>query len=206
VRPVSSLFDKTSRWFERARASLLDELPCRQGCSRCCVGLFPVTLLDQHTLQQGLATLPPDQRQAIQEIAARQTATISAGAPRLADNPFIDHWPDEAIDHLVEQYRELPCPALQPDGSCGVYPFRPLTCRSMGIPTETDGLTHGACDVQTFVPLIRVSRSLRAEENQLAEEEADALATLAQEAPSAGEELFLPYAFGHGQQRNEETA
>jgi Fe-S-cluster containining protein len=193
--PCSSLFDKTTHWFERARASLLDDLPCQQGCHHCCVGLFPVTLLDQQAIEQGLYSLPLHQYQAIQATAARQIALISAAAPQLAGNPFIDEWPDHAIDHLVEEYRHLPCPALQADGSCGVYPFRPLTCRSMGIPTETDSITHGACDVQTSVPLVQVARSLREEEDRLAKQEAEALAALRHTIATAGEELFLPFAF-----------
>ena len=120
---------------------------------------------------------------------------ISAAAPRLADDPFIDHWPDQTIDALVERYRGLPCPALQTDGSCGLYAFRPLACRSMGIPTDVDGTTQGACEVQTFVPLVRLSRSLREEEDRLAETEADALAALRHQAPTTGEELLLPFAF-----------
>lgn len=166
-----------------------------------------MTLLDQQVLQQGLRSLPLYQRQAIQEAAARQAADISSAARELAGNPFIDQWPDPAIDHLVEEYRHLPCPALQADGSCGVYPFRPLTCRSMGIPTETDGTTHGACDVQTCVPLVQVSRCLREEEDRLANQEAEELAALRHTITTAGEELFLPFAFlPLPAERNKQTA
>jgi Fe-S-cluster containining protein len=139
--------------------------------------------------------LPPEQREAIQQNAANQIGLIANAAPRLAETPVIDQWPDQDVDRLVDQYRDLPCPALQADGSCGVYAFRPLTCRSMGIPQETGGVTLGACDVQTSVPLIRVSRFLREEENQLAKAEADELIKLRQDVQATGEELFLPFAF-----------
>lgn len=191
----STLFDKTTHWFERARAALLDNLPCRQGCHHCCIGLFPVTLLDRQTLRRGLRALPPEQRRTIEQIAADQTRMISAAEPRLAGNPFIDRWSDQAIDDLVERYRDLPCPALQTDGSCGLYAFRPLACRSMGIPTDTGATTQGACEVQTFVPLVRLSRCLREEEDRLAQAEADELAALRRQAPTEGEEILLPYAF-----------
>lgn len=194
--PVSSsLFDKTTHWFDRARAALLDNLPCRQGCHHCCIGLFPVTLLDRQMLRRGLRALPPEQRRAIEQKAADQTRTISAAEPRLAGNPFIDQWPDQAIDDLAERYRDLPCPALQTDGSCGLYAFRPLACRSMGIPTDTGGTTQGACEVQTFVPLVRLSRFLREEEDRLAQAEADELAALRRQTLLEGEEIMLPYAF-----------
>jgi hypothetical protein len=54
------LYQKTDHWFQRATATLLGEVPCRLGCTSCCIGPFPITLLDVHTLQQGLAGLPPD--------------------------------------------------------------------------------------------------------------------------------------------------
>ncbi len=191
----SSLFDRTSQWFERARASLVAELPCRKGCHRCCIGLFPVTVLDRQEARRGLRTLPARERQAIEQKAADHVALLTAAAPTLADNPFIDHWPDDRIDGMVDRHRDLPCPALADDGSCAIYAHRPLACRSMGIPPEQDGIVHGACEVQTFVPVRRLSPALRREEDRLAEQEAKELALARRESQAAGEELFVPYAF-----------
>lgn len=191
----SSLFDKTARWFDRAKAALLDDLPCSRGCSHCCVGVFPVTILDQQEIHRGLRLLCSDDRKAIMRQAIAQARLIEMSAPQLAHDRFIDRWADRDIDTLVERYRELACPALQPDGSCAVYAFRPLACRSMGIPDEVDGVVSGACAVQMSVPLIRLSQSLRQEEDRLVGEEAEQLARLRVQRGSGGEELFLPYAF-----------
>lgn len=65
----------------------------------------------------------------------------------------------------------------------------------MGIPTEDRGLIHGACEVQTFIPILRLPSIFREEENRLAEEEAASLETLRQATGSTGEEVFLPYGF-----------
>ena len=65
----------------------------------------------------------------------------------------------------------------------------------MGIPSEEAGVVHGACDVQTSVPLIRLSTSLRREEHLLAQEETEHLARVRKEQHVPGEELLLPYAF-----------
>ncbi|MBH0193103.1 MAG: hypothetical protein HP492_15360 [Nitrospira sp.] len=191
----STLFDKTARWFDRAHAALLNDLPCHRGCSHCCIGLFPITLLDQQELQRGLRSLPKELRHAIEDTAALQVRMIEESAPKLTRNRFIDLWPDPDIDSLVERYRGLPCPALDSDGSCSLYAFRPLACRSMGIPSETEGAVQGACAVQTSVPLIRLSRSLRQEEDRLAGEESNQLMRLRRQSGAAGEELFMPYAF-----------
>jgi Fe-S-cluster containining protein len=189
------LFDKTTHWFDRAKAALSDELPCRQGCFHCCVGLFSVTILDRREIRRGLCSVAVDERLRIERLAGRQVALLSEATARLQRHPFIDDWPDEETDRLMEHFDRLPCPALKSDGSCGLYAFRPLVCRSMGIPVEVDGLAHGACGIQTSVPLIQVSRTLRQEEDLLARAEADELARLRQDLGTEGEELLLPYAF-----------
>lgn len=154
-----------------------------------------MTILDRQEIQRGLRAIPSEQRLAIEEKAVRQARMIEASAPQLACYPFIDDWPDRDTDVLVERFRELPCPALEADGSCRLYAFRPLACRSMGIPIESDGIVQGACAIQTSVPLIRLSSLLRHEEDRLAGEEAEELAQLRGRQRMPGEELLLPYAF-----------
>jgi Fe-S-cluster containining protein len=115
--------------------------------------------------------------------------------PRLKDEPTIDQWSDQEADGLVERFKDRPCPALADDGSCLVYPFRPVTCRMMGIPVEAEGLVSGACEVQTSVPIQRVSFALRQEEQRLVERERAELAACLGSDPRKGEEVFLPYGF-----------
>jgi Fe-S-cluster containining protein len=120
---------------------------------------------------------------------------LTVAVPGLKKTPFIDQWSEKDIDRVVERFETRPCPALEEDGTCGLYEFRPLACRSMGIP-EDDGLSvSGACAVQTAVPLIRLSKVLREEENHLAEMEAKELETLRRQEGAQGEELLLPFAF-----------
>ncbi|HKW85868.1 MAG TPA: YkgJ family cysteine cluster protein [Nitrospiraceae bacterium] len=126
-------------WFTRAKATLLGQLPCRRGCSRCCMGPFAITILDVAGLQQGMASLDQTVRDDIQARALSQLTIFEASFPRLAESPFLDSWNDQELDSLVAQFADLPCPALDADGSCRVYPFRPVTCRTMGIPVEADG-------------------------------------------------------------------
>jgi hypothetical protein len=64
----------------------------------------------------------------------------------------------------------------------------------MGIPARQDAMVNGACAIQTFVPITRLSASLEAEEQELAVLEAAELAALP-EVAAEGEELLLPYAF-----------
>jgi hypothetical protein len=131
----------------------------------------------------------------MQDNAREQVNQLGVVEPRLVTSPFVDHWSDGEMDRLTTRFDSLPCPALEPDGRCGLYEFRPLVCRSMGIPSD-DGVTvTGACAVQTSVPLIQLSKSLRDEEDVLARIEAQQLTSLRMTLDAQGEELLLPYAF-----------
>lgn len=192
---LSSLQAQTDRWFERASASLLGQLPCRAGCSHCCIGPFPITMLDITGLQEGLHQLPILEREAIVRRASGQAAAMEAAYPLLARSPFLDQWADSEIDRLVEQFQAALCPALGEGGLCRLYEHRPLACRSMGIPEEDASLVNGACAVQTFVPIVRLPASLRAEEERLAHREAVRLEEVREAAGAEGEEVLLPYGF-----------
>ncbi len=204
--PPSTLFDKTARWFERVNAFLRESLPCTQGCSGCCVGLFPVTILDRQEIQRGLQRLPDEQRKRIERTAAAQVTALTTAAPQLNTNRFIDQWAEEDIDQVIERFEAWPCPALEPDGTCGLYEFRPLVCRSMGVPQDDGIRVSGACAVQTAVPLIRVSKAFREEENHLAGMEAEEIEALRLRTGIVGEELFLPYAFIRSLKREDAVA
>lgn len=131
----------------------------------------------------------------MQDKAREQVNQLGVVEPRLVTSPFVDHWSNGEMDRLTTRFDSLPCPALEPDGRCGLYEFRPLVCRSMGIPSD-DGVTvTGACAVQTSVPLIQLSKSLRDEEDVLARIEAQQLTNLRMTLDAQGEELLLPYAF-----------
>jgi Fe-S-cluster containining protein len=159
--------------------------------------VFPITRLDVRLLQEGLSHLPMEQRERIEERAAHQIAAFEAAYPRLEKSPSLDEWSDDEIDQVVHAFPNAPCPALKDDGLCALYAYRPLTCRSMGLPTRQLAMVHGACLVQTFVPIARLSASLETEEQELAASEADLLEGLP-EVAAEGEEILLPYAFVPG--------
>lgn len=195
MHPPLPLFQRASHWFRRAQASLLEALPCSQGCCDCCIGIFPITQLDVLELHRGLDLLPSDRKAAIVMRAREQVAALELAFPDLRSTPNLDEWTDSNIDAIVERFADLPCPALAEDGRCSVYAFRPITCRTMGVPIESDGMVQGACRVQTAVPIIRPSPSLRTDYDLLAKDEAVALSILRQAHREAGDELLLPYGF-----------
>lgn len=191
---MTPLATKIDDWFRRASAALLSQVPCHSGCSDCCIGLFPITRFDVRLLQEGLAQLPTDQRDRITARAVLQVTELEAAFPRLKSLSSIDDWSDADVDDAVRAFHHTPCPALEKNGLCSLYAHRPLTCRSMGIPPREDAMVNGACGVQTFVPIVRLSLSLEAEEHELAKREAVELAALP-EVAEYGEEMLLPYGF-----------
>ncbi len=159
-------------------------------------------MLDREEIQRGLGRVPAGRRQAIEQLAKEQADAMEIRYPRLRQSCMLDEWDDALIDQLVTDFAELSCPALQTDDSCGIYESRPITCRTMGIPPNEKGLVQGACEIQTAVPLIQLSRVLREEETRLAEKEALALTHHAQRSGQSGEELLLPYGFLAGIQNH----
>jgi Fe-S-cluster containining protein len=115
--------------------------------------------------------------------------------PRLKSTPSLDEWADDTVDEMAERFAHLPCPALEADGTCSIYSHRPITCRTMGIPGESDGIVHGACAVQTAVPIVRLSATLRRDADRLAEHEALSLSILRRPQSSGDDEILLPYGF-----------
>ena len=192
--PLTTLAGKTDDWFRRANAALFTQVPCHPGCSSCCIGLFSITRLDARRVQEGFRRLPAVERERITARATQQVRALETACPRLKSSTSIDDWSDRIIDETVSLFHDIPCPALQDNGLCALYAHRPLTCRSMGIPTQQEAMVYGACEVQNFVPIVRLSASLAAEEQTLAKTEASELAALP-EVAEQGEEIFLPYAF-----------
>ena len=99
---------------DRAIAQSLANHPvaCDRGCAWCCYLTVPVVGLEARAIADWLATLPDSQQQQFRQ---RLTTT----ADRL-----------QAIDPAERLQQRIPCAFLQGDGSCGIYPVRPATCRS----------------------------------------------------------------------------
>lgn len=192
---IARLGDSADQWFHRVRAASLGAIPCRQGCCRCCIGPFVITIADAVNLRRGLAALDATVRTDIESRAMAQADRMTQAEPRLKTAPYLDEWDDRAIDHVAELFSDEACPALGPDGSCRVYPFRPIACRTMGTPVESDGVVAGACDVQTFVPITRLSAALRRQEQDILASEGEILMALRQARGISGEDLFLPFGF-----------
>ncbi len=110
---------------------------CHRGCTPCCIGVFDITALDARRLRRGLAVLRGERPRLAAGAAARASAQWAAqcGAfPGTASSGVLADG-DAARERFFAAHAEVPCPALDPrTGGCVLYAFRPLSCRTYGVP------------------------------------------------------------------------
>ncbi len=129
-------------------------LPCRPGCTQCCVGVFAVNQLDAVRLQRGLARLTKSDPQRARRIRERTRVSVerlSAEFPGDARTGVLDATVfdegSEAEKRFAKFANDEPCPVLDPEtGLCDLYEARPMTCRTFGPPVRTEG-GLGVCEL-----------------------------------------------------------
>jgi Fe-S-cluster containining protein len=117
-------------------------LACRPGCYECCLGPFAITPLDAERLRRGLEALQrsdPDRAARV-----RERARDSAGR-------LMHEYPGDTVARVLEEDEAAesePCPALDPEtGTCDLYLYRPITCRTFGPPVRFDGRSLAVCEL-----------------------------------------------------------
>jgi Fe-S-cluster containining protein len=95
-------------------------LVCRPGCFECCLGPFDITSEDADRLRLGLTSIEPERAERVRQ--------------RALQNPDLSY--DE------------PCPALDPEtGTCDLYEWRPITCRTFGPPLHFRDEALAICEL-----------------------------------------------------------
>ncbi len=135
-------------------------LVCRPGCTQCCVGPFSISPLDAARLQKGLQELCASDPARAERVRQRTRESIARLAPDFPGDPttgllFDDVDSESAFAEFADN--EV-CPVLDPEsGTCDLYAWRPMTCRTFGPPVRSgseDGLAvcelcyHGASDAE----------------------------------------------------------
>jgi Fe-S-cluster containining protein len=126
----------------RAAEQAGDWLVCRPGCTQCCHGAFSINQLDAARLRTGMEALQatdPRTAEAIQQRAQAWIAEHGAKFPGDRDTGRLGE-SDEDRERFEGFATEAACPALDPaTGLCGVYEWRPMTCRVFGPPVRMAG-------------------------------------------------------------------
>ncbi|MGB6744430.1 MAG: YkgJ family cysteine cluster protein [Terracidiphilus sp.] len=117
-------------------------LACRPGCTQCCYGAFAINALDAERLRTGMATLHASNPAAAHAIESRARAWLATHAADFPGNPETGTLgtSEEDQEKFEDYANDTPCPALDPaTGLCGVYEWRPMTCRVFGPPVRMAG-------------------------------------------------------------------
>jgi Fe-S-cluster containining protein len=147
-----ALVMKVESFVAQVGARRAADLACKRGCDACCHAWLSVSEVEAEQVQAGLAALSPEQRARVR----------ARGERELSHEQQLAH-AEASAEHALES-GELPsprCAMLEDDGSCAIYAFRPLVCRTQGhalrypsdfIPTEAVLLRTKSGDV-TWCPL-----------------------------------------------------
>jgi Fe-S-cluster containining protein len=120
-------------------------LVCRPGCTQCCVGPFAISPLDTARLQHGLKQLSRTDPQRAARVRERARESINRLKLHFPGDPqtgllFDDADSEAAFEEFAD---DEVCPVLDPvSGTCDLYPWRPMTCRTFGPPVRS-GPEHG---------------------------------------------------------------
>jgi Fe-S-cluster containining protein len=126
-------------------------LACRPGCSQCCTGVFAIHQLDALRLRNGLAELEQEDPARAARVRKRARATVARLSPDfpgdLSTGVLEQDNSDEACQRWDDFGNDEPCPVLDPQtGTCDLYEYRPIACRTFGPPLMSDdGL--GVCEL-----------------------------------------------------------
>ena len=125
-------------------------LPCRAGCSQCCIGVFPIRQQDAARLRDGLATLTHTDPTRAARLRARVTAALARLDTWFPGDLLTGTLGDSYEDAILfeEFANDEPCPALDLDhGTCDLYESRPILCRTFGPPMRTEDDNLATCEL-----------------------------------------------------------
>ncbi len=115
-------------------------LVCRPGCTQCCIGPFAISQLDAERLRHGMKELSrtdPARAERVRKRAKESAARLGPSFPGDPATGILDEGA-EAEERFAEFADEEPCPALDPEtGTCDMYAYRPMTCRTFGPPVRS---------------------------------------------------------------------
>jgi Fe-S-cluster containining protein len=123
-------------------------LACQLACTECCLGPFPITQLDAWRLRRGLAELSARDPLAAARVRERSRTALrrmSPGFPGDADSGLLAG-EEEREEEFFARHAARPCPVLNPvSGACDLYAWRPVSCRTFGLPVLTGNGAEPPC-------------------------------------------------------------
>jgi Fe-S-cluster containining protein len=147
--PHSKMLKRLDKWFGSIQTRYAGRMHCGRGCTKCCHGLFDISLSDALRIAEGLSLVPEDFRVEVTSRALNIHAKIMNECPGLKEPYFLGDISVEKIDEVLERIGDVKCPFLHTDDTCLIYDYRPLVCILEGIPLvdARDGLLGDWCEL-----------------------------------------------------------
>jgi Fe-S-cluster containining protein len=136
-------------WFRSVRIKYGDLMTCGKGCTRCCCGLFDISLPDALRVAAGFRNLPASVGRDITRRSSLIHGEILLEVSDLRDPFFLHTLAESDIDRLAERFDAVRCPYLGDGDDCLIYESRPLACILEGVPMvdASDGLFDDWCEL-----------------------------------------------------------
>ncbi len=129
IKKYASFLEKSSERFRETTRK--HGVGCKHGCYECCsVGFFDITLLDAIYLRAALRKVPAPVRDRVIAKANEQLDILEKKKAFSRKDPLLKSLP--AIDAISRRSAKMSCPALDENGVCLIYDYRPHICRIFG--------------------------------------------------------------------------
>lgn len=148
------LLERLDAWFAEVSARRPGVIPCKRGCSACCLGPFDISAADMALLEEAFRALPKKTREEVVARAREQVAEVRRMEPGWAAPHDIASIGERRFDAVCSALAKAPCPFLDANGACRVYRDRPLACRMMGLPMRAGRgrVIKNACPIRRQFP------------------------------------------------------
>ena len=137
IRNYEFLADKADKAFQTIEQEHDTCVRCERHCSDCCHAVFGLFLIEAASLKQHFDQLD---REIVKEALLR--CNESERALKRLEIKLQKYEDDPETQAYVMAKERIPCPLLDENQDCILYPHRPITCRVYGIPTKIQGKAH----------------------------------------------------------------
>jgi len=128
------LVDKAEAAFREMEKAHGSCMKCEPHCSDCCHAIFGLFLVEAGVLKEHFDRLDDEEKRA----ALSRCEEAEKSLERL-QNMLRAHEGDPQMQAYLMSRERIPCPLLNGNQECILYPYRPITCRVYGIPTKIQG-------------------------------------------------------------------
>ena len=133
-RSYELLVDKAEAAFQGMQKDHSSCIKCEPHCSDCCHAIFGLFLIEAGYLKEHLDELTNEEKRA----ALLRCEEAEKSLERL-QKMLQAHEGDPQMQAYIMSRERIPCPLLNENQDCILYPYRPITCRVYGIPTKIQG-------------------------------------------------------------------